>query len=147
MKYWSLIFLLFSIDFATKMMAKSFLLLKTITIWDPYLKLYLAFNEGIAFSFPLPNFLQIFITSIFIIGFLWWWHENFYMLLLGERVGSLFVFSGALGNFWERVVFGEVTDFILIRFPFYSFPIFNIADILIFFGVLIWLWSIHKKIK
>ncbi len=148
MKFWSVVFLIFSFDFATKMLAKSFLQTHDIAIWNPYISLHLAFNEGIAFSFPLPYAAQIVLTVGFIIGFLWWWHRCFDELSSFEKWGSVLVFAGALGNFWERVVFSQVTDFILLQFPPYSFPVFNIADIAISLGVLLWIigiWNEQKK--
>lgn len=147
MKFWSVIFLLFSIDFATKMIAKSVLVQKDVVIWDPYISFVLAFNEGVAFSFPLPYWIQILFTGVFIVGFLWWWHRYFTTLSSMEQWGSVLVFAGALGNFWERVVFRQVTDFILLQVPPYSFPVFNIADITLFVGVIVWIWgnSVEKK--
>ena len=49
------------------------------------------------------------------------------MLLLG----------GAIGNFIDRLVSGEVVDFISVLIPVvnYDFPIFNIADAALSIGV------------
>ncbi|MBL3284237.1 Lipoprotein signal peptidase [Rickettsiales endosymbiont of Paramecium tredecaurelia] len=46
------------------------------------------------------------------------------------------VLAGAYGNLIDRVVNGAVFDFISVHFlDFFYFPIFNFADVFIFFGV------------
>jgi len=51
-----------------------------------------------------------------------------------EAVGYGFILSGAFGNGIDRVLFGEVVDF-LQAFPVTGFPIFNLADIWINVGI------------
>lgn len=145
MKFWIAIVLIFFVDFATKWWAKLTLSHKDIIVWDPYISWYLAFNDGIAFSFPVPHFIQIFLTIAFLSGFLWWGYYHFASLGVLEQWGSVLVFAGALGNFWERMIFAHVTDFIFLQYPPYSFPIFNIADIALFFGVCFWVFGSFKK--
>lgn len=45
------------------------------------------------------------------------------------------VLGGAVGNFLDRVVSGEVVDFLQFNFGSYTFPIFNVADSCIVIGV------------
>ena len=44
------------------------------------------------------------------------------------QVAISLLFAGALGNFIDRVLHGEVVDFIDTNIFGYDFPIFNIAD-------------------
>ncbi|MBV8845987.1 MAG: signal peptidase II [Bryobacterales bacterium] len=44
------------------------------------------------------------------------------------RVGLALVFGGALGNVWDRLFGGTVTDFLQFLFGSYEFPAFNAAD-------------------
>ncbi len=51
--------------------------------------------------------------------------------------------SGALGNYIDRVRFSYVIDFFDVHFKrIYSYPVFNIADIAIVFGVMMMLYYI-----
>lgn len=45
------------------------------------------------------------------------------------------VLGGAIGNFLDRALTGEVVDFVQLNFGSYTFPIFNIADSAICIGV------------
>ena len=50
-------------------------------------------------------------------------------------VGIGLVLAGAIGNLIDRILFGAVRDFI--HLDFMSFPIFNVADMLLTFGAII----------
>lgn len=47
------------------------------------------------------------------------------------------VLGGALGNLIDRIVFGQVTDFLLVYWRSYAWPAFNVADSFITVGVTI----------
>jgi len=57
------------------------------------------------------------------------------------QAGLSFVLGGAVGNLVDRIRFGEVTDFIQVRFtgvPFFDpFPSFNVADSAITIGAIL----------
>jgi signal peptidase II len=58
-------------------------------------------------------------------------------------VGLALVFGGAVGNVWDRLFRGTVTDFLQVFFGSYEFPSFNAADSAITVGavlLLIDLW-------
>lgn len=102
-------------------------------------------NSGIAFSLPLPSLIQIVLTPVFLGILIYFWRQG--KKLLSEHIALAAIFGGALGNFYERVVYGEVTDFIAV----WKFPVFNIADMGISIGVFcliiieIFHNSLHKK--
>lgn len=67
------------------------------------------------------------------------------------RTGLALVLGGALGNLWDRVVVGTVTDFLQVFIPgpwgLYEFPSFNIADSAITIGaclLILDMW-LHRK--
>ncbi len=65
-----------------------------------------------------------------------------YRLDRGQWLLSLslgLILGGALGNLWDRLVFGYVVDFISLHYQSYYFPAFNIADSAITVGAILML--------
>lgn len=61
-------------------------------------------------------------------------------------IGFCFVIGGGIGNVFDRIVYGSVTDFLHINFEVFQTGIFNLADLSIMTGVLIvLLQSILKR--
>jgi signal peptidase II len=60
--------------------------------------------------------------------------------------GFCFVIGGGIGNVFDRIVYGSVTDFLHINFGFFQTGIFNLADLSIMTGVfIILLQSLFKR--
>ena len=102
-----------------------------------FLNIHLIWNEGIAFGLfsfnenNLYNFLTflIFLVIIFIIFLI----RNSDLI---SRYALLLVLGGALGNFFDRLFYKAVPDFIDFHVGNFHWFIFNIADIFITAGVL-----------
>jgi len=101
-------------------------------------------NKGAAFSILQgQRWFFLTVTVVVVIGIVWYLRrcikEN--KKLLSWALALLL--GGAIGNFIDRALFGEVVDFLQFRFQFnwfgkavdYIFPIFNIADSAIVIGV------------
>lgn len=60
---------------------------------------------------------------------------------------SVFIISGGIGNLIDRILHGEVVDFL--NFQFFDFPVFNVADCAVVLGVIMLLiyfvWDIFKS--
>lgn len=52
-------------------------------------------------------------------------------------VGTSFVIGGGIGNVYDRLLYGSVTDFLHIDFILFQTGIFNMADVSIMFGVIV----------
>ncbi len=101
-----------------------------------------AANRGAAFSLfadahdgvRLPFF---FIAAAVAIGFL----VYFIRQVAPSQRWLLFalagVLGGAIGNLVDRVLFGAVTDFLLLHYRGWAWPAFNVADTFITIGVII----------
>lgn len=64
-----------------------------------------------------------------------WWHEQKYRP--GIYWHYVLITAGAIGNLWNRVSLGAVIDSIEL-IPIH-YPVFNIADVLICGGIILWL--------
>ncbi|MBZ5607923.1 MAG: signal peptidase II [Acidobacteriia bacterium] len=64
------------------------------------------------------------------------------------RMGLAFVMGGALGNLFDRIVHGTVTDFVEVHMGEHYFPAFNVADSAITVGaclLLLDLWYSRER--
>jgi signal peptidase II len=95
-----------------------------------FFSLVLAYNTGAAFSFlaGAGGWQRWFFAGIAIAasGFLLWMLRRGGSKLL--CVGVTLILGGALGNLWDRVSIGRVTDFLLFHYAGWSWPAFNVAD-------------------
>ncbi len=53
------------------------------------------------------------------------------------RVALSLIFGGAIGNLYDRIFYGTVTDFIEVYYGHWSFPAFNVADSAITVGAIL----------
>jgi len=99
-------------------------------------------NTGAAFSLladsPGPwvgRFLVLFsLTAVVMISILLWKSKEAINL---NTVSLALVLGGALGNLWDRLVRGQVTDFLDVYARSHHWPPFNIADSAIVVGALL----------
>ncbi len=100
-------------------------------------------NRGIAFGiFNNPSMHQSWILSIITIIAI---GVIFYLIITeGHRDSTVhiplgLILGGAIGNLIDRILFGSVTDFIDIYIGKYHWPAFNIADMAISIGGLLFI--------
>ena len=102
-----------------------------------FLNIYLIWNEGIAFGLfslddkHLYNILTLVILIvIIIISYLVAKNKGF------KRYSLIFILGGAIGNFFDRIFYKAVPDFIDFHIGNFHWFIFNVSDIFITFGVI-----------
>ncbi|MGV8141182.1 MAG: signal peptidase II [Candidatus Woesearchaeota archaeon] len=94
-------------------------------------------NTGAGFSIMHGmNNLLIIISLIAIIAIIYYNKDI-------PRFSLIMILSGIFGNLIDRVTYGGVIDFINLKF----WPIFNLADSMIFIGVVYWTIIIFKNDK
>jgi len=139
--------LILLLDRATKLWALSSLLPYESRTISPFFNLTLAYNTGAAFSFLnsasgwqniLLGGLAVLMSIIIII-----WLAKTPATTRCLNFSLAFILGGALGNLWDRILYGYVIDFLHFHIKAYSWPIFNIADSFICIGafLLFWCWS------
>ena len=102
----------------------------------PYLNLYLIWNKGIAFG--LFSFNESYIYNLVSIIILIVIFIVLVMLKNSQGVKKyclIFIFGGSLGNFFDRLYYSAVPDFIDFHINNFHWFIFNVADIFISLGV------------
>ena len=133
-----IILIVFIFDRATKLyILKLVEVESSVDIYiTPYLNLFLIWNKGIAFGLLsidrsiIYNFITILIGLIII--------TILFMMLRNNNIQRYFlalIAGGALGNFYDRVVYTAVPDFIDLHFYGFHWFVFNVADIFITIGV------------
>lgn len=141
--FWSLFLATLALDQATKMWARgAFAEHESPGFpWPGVFELTLTYNKGIAFGMlqGAGVFLAPIAIAIAVAAYMYS-HRNNGDGAMSHSAMALLA-SGALGNLYDRVAFGKVTD--IFWFRAINFPVFNIADscITIAAGLLIVKWS------
>ena len=116
----------------------------------PFFNLVLVFNKGAAFSFlaTAQGWQTLFFSAIAtvasaVISFLIVRHANKSLFCTGLAL----ILGGALGNLYDRVVYGHVVDFLDFHVAGWHWPAFNVADsaITVGAGILIFESFLHKR--
>jgi len=95
-------------------------------------------NAGAAWGILQGQMLFFYVVTVIVVAVLVIWMTRLdkkkERLLL---VALSFLLGGALGNFIDRIFFQEVVDFVDAFIFGYNFPIFNVADMALTFGVIL----------
>ncbi len=100
-------------------------------------------NRGVSFGMlsadgDLGRWLLVTLTSLIAIG-LGVWLKSVQTKVLAIAIGL--VIGGALGNIYDRIVFGYVADFLQFFVGDWSFAVFNVADSCITVGAALLIWD------
>ena len=130
------------VSFASLMRLKKDGIVEKIYV-NEYLDFILVFNTGISYGlFSGGGDFQKWILislSILIIIFLLSLIRNESTIL--SKLSISFIIGGALGNVLDRFTYGAVVDFISLHAKGFSWYIFNIADMFIVLGVILFILS------
>lgn len=97
-------------------------------------------NRGAAFGIlEDQRWFFIVFTIIVVIGIVWYLQKVKRLPNKLLPIALSLVLGGTFGNFIDRLLTGEVVDFLQFNFGSYTFPIFNVADscIVIGFGLIV----------
>jgi signal peptidase II len=61
-------------------------------------------------------------------------------MAFAKRFALTSILAGAVGNIYDRVLYGSVVDFLDLHYDAHHWPAFNVADISITFGICLWLF-------
>ena len=61
-------------------------------------------------------------------------------VIFAYKFSLVLILAGALGNLYDRIVYGNVIDFLDFYYKSYHWPAFNVADISISVGIGLWFY-------
>ena len=138
------IFLIF-LDRLSKYFVNRLELEEPFIVIRDFFQIVKVYNVGIAFGLLSGISAKIINPLIVGIGFvaIGW---LFYLLLFEKHSFLLtlsfhFLLSGAIGNIWDRFLYGAVLDFLDFSIGKYHWPSFNISDSCITIGLILLLWD------
>jgi lipoprotein signal peptidase len=132
------------LDLATKAWVTAAFTLGEVREVTPFFDMVLMHNTGAAFSFlaKAGGWQRWFFTGVSIVV------SAVILVMLRRRpadhaasLGLALVLGGALGNLYDRVMLGEVIDFVQLHAAGYYWPAFNVADSAISIGVVLLVWD------
>jgi len=138
LKWTGLSLAVFVLDQLTKQLAAAKLTYAEPLVVMPFFNLTLVYNTGAAFSFlaQAGGWQRWFFAGIALVvsvGIIYWL-KRLDRANLWEAAGLSLVLGGAVGNLWDRMVYGHVIDFLDFHYQVWHWPAFNVADISIFIG-------------
>lgn len=98
---------------------------------------YYSLNARFVFGWWGDNIVAIIFSFCFIALILWAYRRR----IFGNQWALLLLLSGAISNVLDRIVYGGVIDYLDLFF----LPRFNLADLAIILGVIIWIWSLLRS--
>lgn len=102
-------------------------------------------NDGVAFGITLGNPLIFKITSVLTVLFVFIFYLYIPKKCNWKRFSIALIAGGAVGNVLDRLLYGKVTDFILIGYKNINWPVFNFADIAVTIGIAFYLYLVLLK--
>lgn len=110
----------------------------------PIFDIVLAWNPGISFSLfsdsgEIGRYLLILLSFGLSIVFIIWMLKSLDIIFI---MAMGFIIGGALGNGVDRIIHGQVVDFLYFHYQKFTFPVFNIADCAITLGGVLYVYAI-----
>ncbi|MFQ6103804.1 MAG: signal peptidase II [Candidatus Glassbacteria bacterium] len=129
--------------------SKALTLGQSFDVLDGILRITYIHNKGAIFGLSVGESTG---SIVLVVSFLAAILIAFYYLRLPidlkwQGVGLVLILSGAVGNLYDRILFGEVRDFIDIGINKLRWPIFNVADLAVTAGALLLAMKLTRRSK
>lgn len=136
-----LTFFLILIDRFSKKLIESLNLETPIVLIPNFFQIVKVYNTGIAFGFlsnVSPKVINPLIAGIGFVAIGW----IMYLLIFEKQSFSIalslhLLLAGAVGNVWDRFIYGAVLDFFDFKIGNYHWPAFNVSDSCITIGLIL----------
>ena len=101
-------------------------------VFGDWVKLKLAYNSGIAFGLPVNQYIIIGFYIVAIVVLAWYLLDCFLKKDLSRSFLTMLIVVGVFSNLLDRLRFGQVIDYIDVKY----YSVFNLADVMIVTGIL-----------
>lgn len=132
--------LILALDLLTKSWAQNSLQEAPLSPFS-WFKLTYGENPGIAFGLPFEGILLVVATIVLIVVFTVYMARTLDLNNVSVRILLSLVLGGALGNLYDRILYGAVRDFIGIG----PWPLFNLADSAIVVGIALLIIHLFRR--
>ncbi len=139
------------LDQITKITVEKLFVFRETKMITWFFDLTLTYNEGAAFGFlnNQPGWQRYFFITVGVLA------VGFIIHLLRRHSGQrLFcwalslIMGGAIGNVIDRIAYGKVIDFLSFHYAdVYYFPVFNVADIAISLGAMLFIYDELRRVN
>lgn len=133
-----LVIISFLIDLISKIIVSNLLdVNEVIVVIRNFFNITYVRNTGAAWSVFAGETLGLIVISLIIIVLMIYYISKNKFKSKLELFGYSLILGGAIGNLYDRIVYGYVIDFLDFYIFGYDYPIFNLADSFIFIGVIL----------
>jgi len=146
--FWLNTTIIFLLDRITKylILKAEFEKIKILSI----LNIVKVWNKGIAFGiFSKPGtFVILILITAIILVFAYIWAKKISSQTPEDKISLIalgMLFGGGLGNLADRILFGEVLDFLDLHIDSFHWPAFNLADAAITFSLFLLFYKTLKN--
>jgi signal peptidase II len=143
--------LVLAVDRVTKLWIQHHVSAYSVNHITAFFNITLAYNKGAAFSFlngaagwqtRMFGALAIGISFVLLV-----WLSRISRKERWISVALTLIIGGAIGNLWDRISYGHVTDFLQFHISTYYWPVFNIADSSICIGAVMLIFDAFANRK
>ncbi|HET9840216.1 MAG TPA: signal peptidase II [Candidatus Angelobacter sp.] len=151
MRHLAIVITVFLLDRFTKwLVIHNIVLDDNVAVVPGFFRLTHLENPGAAFSlfadspssFKTGLLIAVSVAALAVIGFLLWARRSAFN---STTLALAFIMGGALGNLWDRLTDGKVTDFLDFYVGIHHWPPFNLADSAIVVGALLLMLRMLSK--
>ncbi|MFV0431126.1 MAG: signal peptidase II [Alphaproteobacteria bacterium] len=101
-------------------------------------------NPGVSFSFlansgDIGRYTLTLLAVVLSIIFIFWMSKSRHIVFI---LSMGLIIGGALGNAFDRLLYGQVVDFLFFYYQKWSFPVFNFADCAITLGGFLYIYML-----
>ena len=108
-----------------------------VEVLGPFLRFTYTRNSGVAFGLGAGLPFPYYVFSLAAVGVILYLFFKQRVAGPARQLALALIMGGAIGNFIDRIRFGEVVDFIEIGYGRWHWPVFNVADSAVTVGVIL----------